>query len=416
MIRHGMIYSPYLDWTFDLARAEGDFIWTQDGKKLIDFTSGWNTTNLGWNNPEVAAAMIAQIQKNTYTPMWAADDAQREYAAALTKALPAGLGGVGRGTGGTEANEMAIKTARAYTGRRKIIGFLETYHGQSATTMAIGMPAAFVQDIVPSNPDFVQLEYPQTYRTSRSPAEVLSNFAIALEQALSGRDVAAIVTEAGIVTGFGSCYVAPPGYLALLRRLADKYGTLVILDEVGTGFSRCGSLFGMELDGIIPDIVTFAKGIANGAIPIGTMVAKTDIAEATFAKTILVSTFGWTSVACAAAQRTLQIHQRDKVWEKSRRDGEYIVGKLKSELAQHPKVGDIRGKGLELGIDIVQDRETREKNPAAVETIVRNALRCDLHIVCDHASTIQLMPPLTIDRKSLDEGLARLIECINAVL
>jgi 4-aminobutyrate aminotransferase-like enzyme len=149
MIKHRMIYSPYLEWSFDFARAEGDFIWTTDGTKLIDFTSGWNTTNLGWNHPEVAAAMIAQIGKNTYTPMWSADEAQREYARVLTDALPPGLTAIGRGTGGTEANEMAIKTARAFTGRTKIIGFQETYHGQSTCTMAIGMPGAFVLDICP---------------------------------------------------------------------------------------------------------------------------------------------------------------------------------------------------------------------------------------------------------------------------
>jgi len=364
----------------------------------------------------VAEAMVAQIGKNTYAPMWAAEDAQREYAALLTNVLPGGLTGVGRGTGGTEANEMAIKTARAFTGRTKIIGFQETYHGQSTSTMAIGMPAPYVQDFLPSNPDFIQVEYPQTYRTEQSPEQVLRNFSVALEQVLSKRDVAAIVTEAGIVTGFGSCHVAPKGYLALVRKLADQYGTLMILDEVGTGFSRCGTLFGLELEGITPDIVTFAKGMANGAIPIGAMVTKADIAEATFAKTILVSTFGWTPVACAAAQRTLQIHQRDKVWEKARRDGEYIVSRLKQELAHHPRVGDIRGKGMELGIDMVKNKAGKEKDAEVVETIVQDAYKRGLHIVNDHASTIQLMPPLTIERKNLDEGLARLIECINAIV
>ena len=180
MIKHRMIYSPYLEWSFDLARAEGDFIWTKDGKELIDFTSGWNTTNLGWNHPEVADAMIAQIGRNTYAPMWSADEAQREYAALLTNALPAGLTGVGRGTGGTEANEMAIKTARAYTGRTKIVGFQETYHGQSTSTMAIGMPAPYVQDIVPFNADFIQMQYPQTYRTDQTAEQVLSDFSVAL--------------------------------------------------------------------------------------------------------------------------------------------------------------------------------------------------------------------------------------------
>lgn len=164
-----------------------------------------------------------------------------------------------------------------------------------------------------------------------------------LEKALSRQDVAAVFTEAGIITGWGSTYVAPSGYLPLVRKLTEQYGTLMILDEVGTGFSRCGTLFGLELGGITPDIVTFAKASANGAVPIGSMITREDIAEATCAKSILLSTFGWTPLACAAALRTLQIHQRDKVWEKAERDGEYIVSRLKKELADHPKVRDIRG-------------------------------------------------------------------------
>jgi 4-aminobutyrate aminotransferase len=408
MVKNHIIYNMYLDWSFDMERAEGSHLWTKNGQKLIDFTSGWNTTNLGWNHPEVAEAMVLQVKKNTYAPMWTADAAQNEYAALLTGALPAPLTAVGRATGGTEANEMAIKTARAFTGRNTIVGFRETYHGQSVSTLAIGFPG-------PPAQDFVQLTYPQTYRTDKSPERVLQEFAGELERVLSTREVAAVFTEAGIITGWGSTYVAPSGYLSLVRRLTEQYGTLMILDEVGTGFSRCGSLFGLELDGITPDIVTFAKAISNGAAPIGAMVTREDIAEATLAKSILLSTFGWTPVACAAACRTLQIHQRDKIWEKAKRDGEYIVRRLKQELTDHPKVGDIRSLGMEIGLDIVKNKGTKEKDAEGVELIVQQAFKRDLHLVCDHQSNIQLMPPLTIERATLDEGLARLIESIKAI-
>jgi len=406
MVKNHIIYNMYLDWSFDMERAEGSHLWTKYGQKLIDFTSGWNTTNLGWNHPEVAEAMVLQVKKNTYAPMWAADAAQNEYAARLTDALP--LTAVGRATGGTEANEMAIKTARAFTGRTKIVGFQETYHGQSVSTLSIGFPG-------PPVPDFVQLPYPQTYRTDKSPDRVLQEFAVELEKALSRRDVAAVFTEAGIITGWGSTYVAPRGYLPLVRKLTEQYGTLMILDEVGTGFSRCGALFGLELEGITPDIVTVAKASSNGAAPIGSMITRDDIAEATSAKSILLSTFGWTPVACAAALRTLEIHQRDKVWEKAKRDGEYIVRRLKQELTDQPKVGDIRGLGMEIGIDIVKNTRTKEHDAATVEKIVQEAFKRDLHLVCDHHSNIQLMPPLTIERATLDEGLARLIESIKAI-
>ena len=408
MVKNHIIYNVYLDWSFDIARAEGSYLWTKEGQQFIDFTSGWNTTNLGWNHPEVTEALIAQAKKNTYAPMWSADTAQTEYAALLTDVLPGPLTAVGRATGGTEANEMAIKTARAFTGRKTIVGFRETFHGQSCNTLAIGFPGPSVQG-------FVQLTYPQTYRTDKPADKVLQDFAAELEQVLSTREVAAVFTEAGIITGWGSTYVAPPGYLPLVRKLTEQYGTLMILDEVGTGFSRCGSLFGLDLDGITPDIVTFAKGISNGAAPIGAMVTRDDIAEATFAKSILLSTFGWTPLACAAAHRTLQIHQRDKVWEKAKRDGEYIVSRLTQELANHPKVGDIRGIGMEIGIDIVKDKRTKEQDGASVEKIVEQAFKRNVHIVCDHHSNIQLMPPLTIDRATLDEGLTRLMESVRAI-
>jgi 4-aminobutyrate aminotransferase len=415
MIKHHLIYcTPFVEWEFDLDRAEGSSLWTKDGRKLLDFTSGWNTTNLGWNHPEVAGAMMAQIGKNCFSAMWMAEDAQQEYAAMLTAALPAGLAAVGRATGGTEANEMAIKAARTFTGRKQIVGFLETYHGQSAGTLQIGFPAAYIQDVVTPGPDFLQVRYPQTYRTDRSPDQVLEEFAGQLEKVLATRQIAAVITEAGIVTGWGSAYVAPPGYLSLVEKLTRQYGTLMILDEVGTGFSRCGRLFGSEVAGLTPDIVTLAKAMTNGGSAMGALVTREEIGRVAADKGLFVSTFGWTPVACAAAVQTLRIHQREKIWEKARQDGDYIVGRLKQELGGHPPVGDIRGIGMEIGIDLVKDPRTKEKDTERKMKVIEQAFMKGLHLTGDAESTIQLMPPLTIDRKSLDEGLDILIACIKS--
>ena len=175
MLKNRIIYNSHSDWTFDLARAKGSFLWDTSGKKYIDFTSGWNVANLGWNHPDVAEAVVSQARKNTYAPMWTADAAQNELADLLTKSLPKELNTVGRATGGTEANEEAMKTARAYTGRRKIIGFRETYHGQSFGVMALGWPPEYVKDIAPLVGDIIQIPFPGTYRPSKSPKKSSPN-------------------------------------------------------------------------------------------------------------------------------------------------------------------------------------------------------------------------------------------------
>lgn len=411
MLKNRIIYSDFSEWIFDVSKAKGSYIWDKEGNKLLDFTSGWNVTNLGWNHPEITEAIIKQVRKNTYVPMWTADSVQNEYADALARSLPKELGAIGRATGGTEANEEAIKTARAYTRRKKIIGFKDTYHGQSFATLAIGYLPEYVESILPLTSGFVQLDFPKIYGTSKSPKEILADFTQNLEKVLAREDVAAVVTEAGIITGWGSTYVAPRGYLKIVRKLTKKYGTLLILDEVGTGFSRCGKLFGMELENVVPDIATFAKGLSNGAAAIGAMVTTTEIAKRIYDKINLTSTFGWTPIACAAALKTLKIHKQDKVWQKAKKDGEYLMNSLKQKLADDPRVKDIRGIGMEVGIELVKDKKI--KGIPLVDRVVESARKKGLHLVCDHASVIQLMPPLIISRKDLDQGIDILINLIK---
>jgi acetylornithine/succinyldiaminopimelate/putrescine aminotransferase len=405
MIKRNIIYNDYSDWSFDVSKAKGDFVWDKSGKRMIDFTSGWNVTNLGWNHPEITQAIIDQARKNTYAAMWTADEIQNEYAKVLTQSLPKGLDAVGRATGGTEANEEAIKTARSYTGRKKIIGFKNTYHGQSFGTIAIGFLPEYVESFSPLVGGFVQMDYPKLFGSNKDPNEILSDFGKKLEKFLAKKDVAAIVTEAGIITGWGSTYVAPKGFLTLVRKLTKKYGTMMILDEVGTGFSRCGKLYGMEIENVVPDIATFAKGLSNGAAAIGAMVTMTEIAEKTYKKSNLTSTFGWTPIACAVALKTLQIHKRDKIWQKAQKDGKYLMDTLKKEFDGVKGVADVRGIGMEVGVSVTKD--------GVVGKIVRKAREKGLHIVSDNERNIQLMPPLTIKQNNLDNGISILVNLIK---
>jgi len=220
-----------------------------------------------------------------------------------------------------------------------------------------------------------------------------------LEDSLSKKDIAAIVTEPGIITGWGSTLIAYPGFLTKLRELTLKYGTLLIVDEVGTGFSRTGKLFGIQHENIVPDMLVLAKGISNGASAIGAVVGKSEIFEKAFSESVLVSTFGWTPLACAASLKVLQIHLRDKTWEMAESKGNYIKEKLKTYLGDI--LVEVRGMGLEIGLQF-KDAETCSR--------IQKACFADgLHVIVGSKDNMQIMPPLNIPQELLDEGLDILI-------
>jgi len=378
-----------------ISKAEGSLIWDKDGKRYIDFTSGWNVTNLGWNQPEVTEALITQAKKNVQGLLWGSDPIQEEYAAALIAALPKGLDACVKATSGTEAVEVSIKIARAYTNRKKIIGFNGLYHGQLFAALALGAPGESRQKLTPLVPEITPIEFPH----EEIGQENFDKFLVEFEGLLSQKDVAAVVTEPGIITGWGSTLIAYPGFLTKIRELTEKYGTLLIVDEVGSGFSRTGKLFGIEHENVTPDIIALAKGISNGAAAIGTAVGRSEIFEPAFTDAVLISTFGWTPVACAAALKTLQIHQRDKTWEIAEQKGNYIMEKLKEHIGD--VVTGIRGQGMEIGLQF--------KDAAICERVQKAYFADGLHVVVGSQNNMQIMPPLTIPQELLDEGLDILI-------
>jgi len=230
--------------------------------------------------------------------------------------------------------------------------------------------------------------------------EGFENFLKEFELLLSKEDVAAVLTEPGIVTGGGSTLLAYPNFLTKVREITQKYGTLLIIDEVGTGFSRTGKLFAIEHENVVPDMIVLAKGISNGAAPIGTVVGKSKIFEPAFSDAWLISTFGWSPLTCAAALKTLQIHQRDRVWEMAETKGKYIAEKLTPFIGE--KLLKIRGQGMEIGL--------RCKDFETAQQIQKATFSDGLNIVVGSLNNIQLMPPLTISNELLDEGLEILIK------
>lgn len=401
MIENSIVYRDFKGKYeyLPLSKAEGSLLWDRKGKRYIDFTSGWNVTNLGWNNPEVNQAVIDQAKKNVQSLLWGSDPIQEEYASALTDALPEGLDACVKATGGTEAIESSIKIARVFTGRKKIIGFNNHYHGQLFASLALGAPGKQREKISPLVPEISPIEFPD-YQISKDDYKI---FLETFEGTLSKKDVAAVVTEPGIVTGWGLTMLAYKGFLSDIREITAKYGSLLIIDEVGTGFSRTGKLFGIEHEYVIPDMIAFAKGISNGASAIGTVVGRSEIFEPAFADAVLVSTFGWTPIACAAALKTLQIHQRDKIWEMAEEKGKYISEKLSKLIGE--KVVGVRGQGMEIGLQF--------NSSELCSQIQKKAMKNGLHVVVGSQENMQIMPPLNIPLEILDEGLDILSHAIK---
>ncbi|MEA2056196.1 MAG: aspartate aminotransferase family protein [Patescibacteria group bacterium] len=413
MLHKHLIFTECSEFKFNLSKAQGDSLYDDQGKKYLDFTSGWNVTNLGWNHPEIIEAGVKQLKQNSYSPMWLLDPTQEEYAANLTQALGADLTAIGRANGGVEAVEQALKVTRAYTGKKKIVSFYEQFHGSTLNALALGYRPEWTESLMDKRDDIIQLEYPQVYRTDQSDEELLVELENKLEEIFSQKEVAAVITEAGIITGWGATYVAPEDFIKVIRRVTQKHNVLLILDEVGTGFSRTGSLFALHKFDLKPDIVTLAKGISNGSAPIAAMVTTEEIAQKTWKETNLQSTFGWNPVACAIANKTLEIHQREKVWQLAKDKGELARSFLTEKLVDNPHVGDIRGWGLEIGVDLVKDKETKDKNAELVEKVVVECGDKNLHLVCDHESNLQLMPNLLMAEATLTEGLEILVSVLD---
>jgi taurine--2-oxoglutarate transaminase len=324
---------------------------------------------------------------------------------------------------GAEANENAIKLARMYTGRHKIVARYRSYHGATHGAISLtGDPRRWANE--PGMPGLVRMFDPYTYRCPAGhpdPCPVCTG-APHLEEILQyegPQTVAAVFMET--VTGTNGILVPPDGYLQSIREVCDRYGILLVFDEIMAGFGRTGRWFACENWDVVPDIVTVAKGINSGYVPLGAMIFRRPIADWVRDKFFPGGlTYAGHPLACASAVASIEAFREEGVVENAADVGAYLGARLRGLAATHPSIGEVRGLGCFWGVELVKSRETREmlvpfnasaEAAAPVARLVRAALERGLYLMT-HWNVIMVVPPLTITREEVDEGIAVLDEAL----
>ncbi|MFF3606556.1 aspartate aminotransferase family protein [Streptomyces sp. NPDC002463] len=348
-----------------VAGAEGSYFWDYDGNRYLDFTSGLVYTNIGYQHPKVVAAIQEQAGKlATFAPAFAVD-VRSEAARLIAERTPGDLDKIFFTNGGAEAVENAVRMARLHTGRTKVLSAYRSYHGATSTAINLtGDPRRWPSDTASAG--VVHFWAPFLYRSpfySTTEAEECQRALQHLEDTIAFEGpatIAAIILET--VPGTAGIMTPPPGYLTGVREICDKYGIVFVLDEVMAGFGRTGKWFAAEHFDVVPDLMTFAKGVNSGYVPLGGVAISEKIA-ATFDKRPYPGglTYSGHPLACAAAVATINVMADEKVVENAAHIGETVLGPGLRELAErHPSVGEVRGTGVFWALELVKNRETRE--------------------------------------------------------
>jgi 4-aminobutyrate aminotransferase len=408
----GDLWAPCFaqDWpNLPVERAEGIYLYGHDGKRYMDFISGFGACNVGHNHPRVVAAARGQMEKMVHAPLGViAPESTLRLAWELGQIAPGHADSFFFGNSGAEAIEGALKLARYVTGRRGIIAFFGGFHGRTygAATVTTSK-VKYRTGQGPFVPDVYYARYPYPYRSSAPTPEACAQEALddierLFEHVIAPEEVAAILAEP--IQGEGGYVIPPRSWLAGLRELCDRHGILLILDEVQTGFGRTGEWFAAQALGVEPDIVCLAKSIAGG-FPLGATAARRDLMNRWGAASH-GTTFGGSPVSCAAALANLDVIREEKLLENARVLGDYLKQALVALKEKCPVIGDVRGIGLMEAVEFVKPG-TKEPNPEAARRVMQRALDGGMVLYpCGHWSqTVRIIPPLIITRAQLDEGL-----------
>jgi taurine--2-oxoglutarate transaminase len=396
-----------------VAKAEGVYFWDTDGKRYLDFSSQLMNTNIGHQHPKVVKAIQEQAAKVCFVHPGNTTEVRALLGKKLAEVTPGNLKKTFFALGGAEANENAIKIARFYTGRHKILARYRSYHG--ATHGSIALTGDYRRLAVePAMPGVVHFLDPYCYRCpfgqkkESCKRECISH----LEEVIKyeGPDKIAAVIMEGVV-GSNGLIVPPDDYWPRVREICDKYGILLISDEVMSGWGRTGEWFAVDNWKVVPDIITTAKGITSGYAPLGAVIVSDKIAQFFDDKYLYAGlTYNGHALAAAAALATIDVYEEDKLIENARAVGKHLGEKLEAIKERHPSVGDARYIGLFSTIELVQSRESKEVMPAAVMGEVGKVLRQNglfTFIMANNlGSMVFVVPPLCITKEQLDEGLA----------
>ncbi|HKB10008.1 MAG TPA: acetyl ornithine aminotransferase family protein [Vicinamibacterales bacterium] len=419
--RDKTVVSPSYTRGYPLAieRGSGAMVEDVDGNVFLDCAAGIAVNSTGHSHPEVVRAITEQAQK--FLHMSGTDfyyEPQVRLAEELAAIAPI-TGGVRSffANSGTEAIEACIKLARYTTGRQNIIAFLGGFHGRSMGSLALTASKAIQRrGFGPLLPGVYHAPYPDTYRpplgsTAQSCADACIDY---IEQQLfahlvSPDEVAAIVVEP--IQGEGGYVVAPERFLQRLRALTTKHGILLVADEVQSGMGRTGRMFAMEFNGVEPDVVAIAKGIASG-MPLGVAVARAGLMA--WPPGAHASTFGGNPVSCAAALATIRL-LRDGLVRNAAEVGAHLMAGLKALADRHALIGDVRGRGLMIGVELVRDRTTKERAIEERDAVVSACFARGLLLLGAGKNAIRFSPPLVLTREQADTAVEIFDEALTEV-
>jgi taurine--2-oxoglutarate transaminase len=409
-----------------IASAQGSYFTDYAGKRYLDFSSQLVNVNIGYQHPKLVAAIQEQAARLTTISPAFANDARSEAARLITELAPGDLTKVFFTNGGAEATENALRMARLHTGRHKVMAAYRSYHGATAGAIAMtGDPRRWASE--PGMPGIVRYWGPYPYR-SAFHAETEQEEGVRALQHLRDlimvegpQTIAAIILES--VVGTNGILVPPQGYLQGVRDLCDEFGIVMIADEVMSGFGRCGEWFAVDHWGVAPDLISFAKGVNSGYVPLGGVIISERIA-ATFDQRPFPGglTYSGHPLACASAVASINIFKEEGIVEHARDLGEDVIGPGLRDLAdRHPSIGEVRGLGVFWALELVRDRQTREPlvpfNAAGADAKPMN----DFAAACKqrglwpfiHFNRTHVVPPCTTTADQVREGLAILDEALT---
>ncbi|WP_147201537.1 aminotransferase class III-fold pyridoxal phosphate-dependent enzyme [Segetibacter aerophilus] len=403
--------------------GEGVYLYDYDGKRYIDFSSGLMNVNIGHGDQRVTQAVVNQMQQVAYVTPSCVTKVRGDLGKKLAEICPGDLNKAFFTLCGATSIENAIKLARLYTGRHKILSRYQSYHGSSNGAMtASGDPRKLPVDSQQA-PNFVHFDLPYAYRWEYGNENLLKDSIASLERIIAYEgpaNIAAILLEGQ--SGSSGCFMYPQGYLKAVREICNKHGILLIIDEVMSGFGRTGKWFGFEHHGIVPDMIAMAKGLTCGYLPFGCLMVSDKIA-ARYDDNVLALglTYSAHPVSCAAALEVLNIYEEDNLIENAKEMGEYLDQRIEEMKLKHPSIGDWRNQGLLGCMELVKNRKTKEPfapfNAKPDEMVVMNKVAAKIKELGMYTFVrwgfIFIAPPLIVTKDQIDEGLELISEALK---
>jgi len=408
-----------------IKRAEGIYLYDYEDKRYLDFSSGLMCVNIGHGNQRVTQAVVEQMQQVSYVTPSCVTKARGELGKKLAEITPGNLTKTLFTVCGATSIENAIKLARLYTGRHKIIARYRAFHGASYGAMTAGGDPRKLAADSQQAPNIIHVEDPYCYRCpwgkeiTTCNRECVSHIERVLE--FEGpENVAAIIMEGE--SGTSGCIKYPPDYLQKVRALCDKHGILLIADEVMSGFGRCGEWFGVDVHGVVPDMIATAKGLTAAYLPLGALIVSDKIAAYYDDKPLMLGlTYSAHPVACAAGVEVLKIYEDENLIENCREMGKYIEQTVEGMKDVHPCIGDFRNTGLLGCFELVKNRETKEPmapfNAKPAEMEIMNKVGAKIKELGMYAfvrwNYVFIAPPLSITKEQVDEGMAIISQALS---